>query len=78
MDWASISALLVLAFLMNLPLGWWRRGRRRFSPSWFAAIHASIPLLIATRFALGISYWVVPLEVALAAAGQVLGARLVT
>jgi len=76
MDWMLIGLLLVLAFGANLPLGWWRRYQRRFSPAWFLAIHASIPALIATRIAFGISYWVIPLELAAAVAGQVGGSRL--
>jgi hypothetical protein len=73
---ASTAVLLVLAFGANLPLGWWRRYQRRFSPAWFFAIHASIPVLIATRFAFGISYWIIPAEIAAAVAGQVAGSRL--
>lgn len=71
-----IGLLLALAFGANLPLGWWRRYQRRFSPAWFLAIHASIPALVATRLAFGISYWVIPVELAAAVAGQVGGSRL--
>jgi hypothetical protein len=72
---ASIGLLLLLAFTINLPLGWWRSRRQKFSPSWFLAIHASIPVLVATRFALGLSLWIIPAEIALAVVGQVTGAR---
>ncbi len=72
---ASIGLLLLLAFAINLPLGWWRCRRQKFSPSWFLAIHASIPLLVATRFALGLSLWIIPIEIAAAVMGQVSGAR---
>ena len=72
---ASIGLLLLLAFAINLPLGWWRCRRRKFSPSWFVAIHASIPVLIATRFALGLSLWIIPAEIVSAIVGQLTGAR---
>jgi hypothetical protein len=72
----SITVLLALAFGANVPLGWWRRSLRRFSPAWFVAIHASIPVLIAMRFALGLSYWIIPAEIAAAVLGQVAGSRL--
>jgi hypothetical protein len=75
-DWTLIGLLLALAFGVNLPLGWWRRDQRRFSPAWFLGIHASIPVLIATRFAFGISYAVIPFEIAAVVAGQVAGSRL--
>lgn len=72
---ASIGLLLLLAFAINLPLGWWRRRLAKFSPSWFVAIHASIPFLVATRFALGLSLWIIPAEIVVAIVGQVAGAR---
>jgi len=51
-------------------------GLRRFSPAWFVAIHASIPLLIAIRLVLIRPIWVIPPEVGLAFIGQFVGARL--
>ena len=76
MEWASIALLLTVALAVNVPLGMWRRGVRRFSPAWFLAIHASIPLLIALRLALVGTNWVIPPEIALAVVGQVVGMRL--
>jgi len=76
MEWASIALLLIVALAVNVPLGMWRRGMRRFSPAWFLAIHASIPLLIALRLALVGTNWVIPPEIVLAVAGQVVGMRL--
>jgi hypothetical protein len=70
------ALILVAALGANVPLGAWRSGLRRFSPAWFLAIHASVPLLIAMRFTMGVSYWVIPPEVGLAFAGQFIGARL--
>ncbi len=71
----AIGLLLLLAFAINLPLGWWRCRQQKFSPSWFLAIHASIPVLVATRFALGLSLWIIPAEIVFAIVGQVTGAR---
>lgn len=76
MEWAWIALLLAVALAVNVPLGMWRRGMRRFSPAWFLAIHASIPLLIALRLALVGTNWVIPPEIALAVVGQVVGMRL--
>ena len=76
MEWGWISFLLAVALAVNVPLGMWRRGIRRFSPAWFLAIHASIPLLIALRLALVETNWVIPPEIVLAIAGQVVGMRL--
>jgi len=68
--------LLAVALGANVLLGMWRRGIRRFSLVWFVAIHASIPLLVAMRLALARPNWVIPLEIALVVAGQLIGARL--
>ncbi len=71
-----IGLLLAVALMVNVPLGMWRRSMRRFSPAWFLAIHASIPLLVAMRLTLGPPIWVILPEIALIVAGQLIGARL--
>ena len=76
MEAAFIGLLFVAALAINLPLGMWRRRLRRFSPAWFLAIHASIPVLVAVRLVFVPAYWVIPPEIALAVAGQLVGARL--
>lgn len=76
MQGAFIGLLFVAALGANVPLGIWRRGLRRFSPAWFLAIHASIPLLVAMRLALVRANWVIPPEIGLAVVGQLVGMRL--
>ncbi len=76
MQWTLVVPLLAMALVVNVPLGMWRRGLRRFSLGWFLAIHASIPLLVAMRFALGLGSWIIPPEIVLAIVGQWLGSRL--
>jgi hypothetical protein len=76
MDLGAVVLLLAGAFALNLPLGAWRRSQRKFSPAWFLGIHASIPALFLARIEFDVSRWVIPLEVALVLAGQVIGARL--
>ncbi len=76
METVFIGLLFVAALGTNVPLGMWRRRLRRFSPAWFVAIHASIPALVAIRLAFISANWVIPPEIALAVAGQLVGARL--
>jgi hypothetical protein len=76
MDVAFTGLLLVVALGSNVALGMWRRRLRPFSPTWFVAIHASIPLLVAMRLALARPNWVIPLEITMVVAGQLVGARL--
>ncbi len=72
-------AIAVLAtFLVNLPFGWWRARLRKFSPAWFVAIHAPVPIVIALRFALGLPFrWIaLPVFVVAYFGGQFVGSRL--
>jgi hypothetical protein len=75
MQFGAVVLLLTTAFTLNIPLGAWRRSQRKFSPAWFVGIHASIPALFLARIELDVPHWVIPLEVALVLAGQVIGAR---
>jgi hypothetical protein len=68
--------LSIFCFIINLPLGYWRKRVRKFSFQWFAAIHAAVPIIIAIRVASGISYKFAPVFVALAVAGQLLGGKI--
>ena len=64
--------------LMNVPFGFWRAGVRKFSPAWFVAVHAPVPLAVGLRFASGLGFrWAtLPLFVAAFFGGQWLGGRL--
>ncbi len=75
MESVYIALLFFTALSSNTALGMWRSGLRRFSPAWFVAIHASIPLLIAIRLLLIKSTWVIPPEIGLAFVGQFVGGR---
>jgi hypothetical protein len=67
----------VVTFALNLPFGYWRGGLRKFSPAWFVAVHAPVPVVVALRFALGLPFrWVaLPLFIAAYFGGQFLGSR---
>ena len=74
------QVLLVAAgiVLINLPFGYWRAGVRKFSPAWFVAVHAPVPLAIGLRYLAGVGFrWsILPVLVAAFFAGQLIGARL--
>jgi hypothetical protein len=75
---AGYALAIAATFLVNLPFGWWRAGLRKFSPAWFVAIHAPVPIVIGLRLALGLPFrWVLlPLFVAAYFGGQFVGSRL--
>jgi len=72
----KLLLVLLFTFLVNLPFGWLRRNEKKFSLKWILYIHAPIPLIIALRIWLKINPWYIPLIIAVAIAGQAIGARL--
>lgn len=75
----GIALLIATAILvLNLPFGYWRAGVRKFSPQWFVAIHAPVPMAIGLRLAAGLGFHLatLPLYVAAFFGGQLLGGRL--
>jgi hypothetical protein len=76
----AYALALFATFAVNVPFGYWRARVRKFSPVWFVAVHAAVPLVVALRFALGLPFrWVMfPLFVAAYFGGQTVGARLRT
>ena len=75
---ALIALVALLILLLNLPFGFWRAGVRKFSPAWFVAVHAPVPLAIGLRLASGLGWRLSTLPVFVGAffAGQFLGGRL--
>lgn len=73
----AYALALVATFVINLPFGYWRAVLRKFSPTWFVAIHAPVPIVIGLRFALGLPFrWAaLPLFVAAYFGGQFVGSR---
>jgi len=69
-------ALAVLT--LNLPFGFWRDGARRFSLSWFLAVHLPVPMVVVLRLLsrLGWRFSTFPVLVGAFFLGQFLGGRL--
>jgi hypothetical protein len=72
----QLSNLLLIAFLLNLPLGYLREGSARYSLRWFVYIHLSIPVVILLRMSYGFGWPIIPLTIAFAIIGQIIGGRL--
>lgn len=70
---ALLIVVIVIACIVNIPLGYLREGTPKFSFAWYFYIHVSIPLLIYLRIKCGFSWNVVPLTIAGAIAGQLIG-----
>lgn len=73
---AIVAFLAVSAFVLNLPFGYLRVGTRKFSLLWFLYIHLPVPAIFLLRRYAGFGYNIVPILVAGAVMGQLLGGRL--
>jgi hypothetical protein len=71
-----LMALIGFAALaVNVPLGYLREGRRRYSPAWFLYVHLSVPLIGFLRISSHLTPWIIPVFILCAVAGQILGGR---
>lgn len=68
-----MTLLLLLAFGVNVPLGYLRAGVQKLSWRWFAYVHLSIPLIATCRILSGYGWVVAPLLIVAAIIGQLLG-----
>lgn len=71
----NLAGLLLFAILINLPLGFLREASPRYSLRWFVYIHLSIPFIILLRLREGFGWQIIPLTIACAVFGQLLGGR---
>ncbi|MFQ5703781.1 MAG: hypothetical protein ACE5HT_07145 [Gemmatimonadales bacterium] len=70
--------VVLLIFAINLPFGFWRAGVKKFSPAWFVAVHAPVPLAIGIRLLSGLGWRLsaLPLFIGAFFAGQFAGGKL--
>jgi uncharacterized membrane protein YphA (DoxX/SURF4 family) len=77
-EWGDLSILALSVALVNVPFGYWRAGTRKFTPQWFVAVHAPVPLVVVLRLAAGIALRLGTATVLVGAffGGQVVGGKL--
>lgn len=68
--------VIIVSFGLNIPLGMWRIRTKKFSLSWFISIHTAVPLIYIIRVCEGLAYWTIPIFIALAVLGQLVGGRI--
>ncbi len=68
-----LPALIILAVVINIPLGFLRQNYEKFSFGWYFYIHISIPLIIYLRIKSGYSWKFIPLTLGGAMVGQIVG-----
>jgi hypothetical protein len=78
MTWKPLIAVALATLVLNLPFGFWRAGVRKFSLSWFLAVHVPVPLIVGMRLLAGIGWHLITFPVLVGAffGGQLLGGRM--
>ena len=75
-----ILVVYSVAFLINIPFGFFREKYPKLSFKWFLMIHAPVPIVILLRFFTGIELTFTTFVISLfsAVAGQFFGSRVVS
>ncbi|XP_073051036.1 uncharacterized protein [Primulina eburnea] len=72
---AKVFVIGMLGIIANIPLGAWREHTKKFSLSWFTAVHAAIPFIAMLRKSVLMPKTAMALTVAGSILGQVIGSR---
>ncbi len=75
-DLLLLAGVILLAVIINLPMGYLRQNYEKFTFGWYFYVHISIPALIYLRVKAGFSWKLIPLTIGGALLGQYLGGRL--
>jgi ABC-type spermidine/putrescine transport system permease subunit I len=70
------AAIAIMTVIINLPFGYFRKKTKKYSFKWFLYIHLPIPLIFLARVSSHLSYRYIPIFVAAAVTGQILGGKI--
>ncbi|PQP99380.1 hypothetical protein Pyn_11934 [Prunus yedoensis var. nudiflora] len=71
----KVLVIGALGMAANVPLGVWREHTKKFSPSWFAAVHAAVPFIAILRKSVLMPKSAMAFTIAASVLGQVIGSR---
>ncbi|KAJ0102685.1 hypothetical protein Patl1_06147 [Pistacia atlantica] len=72
---AKVLVIGMLGMAANVPLGVWREHTKKFSPSWFVAVHAAVPFIGMLRKSVLMPKTAMAFTIAASILGQVIGSR---
>ncbi|KAL6549796.1 hypothetical protein OROMI_020284 [Orobanche minor] len=72
---AKILVIGGLGIAANIPLGVWREHTRKFSLSWFVAVHAAVPFIAMLRKSVAMPKTAMVLTIVGSVLGQIIGSR---
>jgi len=73
---ALVVGLFSSSFILNVPMGFLRSYTSKFSFNWFLCVHATIPFIYFGRMFSHLDYRYVPIFIAAAVLGQIMGGRM--
>ncbi|GJZ62118.1 RNA pseudouridine synthase 5 [Tanacetum coccineum] len=71
----KVLVIGAMGMAANVPLGIWREHTKKFSPSWFAAVHAAVPFIAMLRKSVLMPKSAMAFTIAASVLGQVIGSR---
>ncbi|CAJ1976779.1 unnamed protein product [Sphenostylis stenocarpa] len=71
----KVLVIGMLGMAANVPLGIWREHTKKFSPAWFAAVHAAVPFIAMLRKSVLMPKSAMAFTIAASVLGQVIGSR---
>jgi len=72
---SKMVAIALLGMAANIPLGVWREHTKKFSPQWFAAVHAAVPFIAMLRKSVVMPRTAMAFTIAASIIGQTIGSR---
>lgn len=72
---SKMLAIAMLGIAANIPLGIWREHTKKFSPQWFAAVHAAVPFIAMLRKSVLMPKTAMAFTLAASILGQTIGSR---
>jgi len=72
---SKMVAIALLGMAANIPLGVWREHTKKFSPQWFAAVHAAVPFIAMLRKSVVMPRTAMAFTIAASIVGQTIGSR---
>lgn len=73
-----LIGVALATLVINIPMGYWRESVRKFSPQWFVAVHAAVPLVVLMRHKseIGFAWYTYPPMILCYFGGQFIGSRI--
>ncbi|EEF42489.1 uncharacterized protein LOC8280088 [Ricinus communis] len=72
---AKMLVIALLGMAVNVPLGVWKEHTKKFSLSWFAAVHAAVPFIAMLRKSVLMPKTAMALTIGASILGQIIGSR---